>query len=199
MKPTRNVVRWRGLALCCVPKCANTALKWAVLEAEGIPVAARAHRHPRLRLGHPEQAVGLYTAAFLRHPCARLVSLWADKIARDAGPATRALEDAGFRVGMTFRAFAERAVARRYGDVHLRPQTDFLAPRMHFLGRVERLGEDWARLQQRFPALPDLGRHNVAAGDDWQRYCRGDLRMAIERHYVADLAVWSEAKGDVIP
>lgn len=195
MRPTDNVVRYRGLALCCVPKAANTSQKWAVLQAQGIAPEYRRHRHKALNLGRPDQTAGYYTAAFVRHPCARLYSAWHDKVRRRKGPASARLEALGFRIGMAWPDFVVQACGRAHEDVHIRPQVDFLPARLDFLGCVEHLREDWAKLQARFAWLPDLGRHNSAANNQWQDACPPEIRDVIERCYAADHALWLSALG----
>src|SRR5690606_19645486 len=60
-----TVSRYRGLALCTIPKNACTSMKQAILEIEGIPEWVPEHRnHPALRLATIDQVGDLFTAAF---------------------------------------------------------------------------------------------------------------------------------------
>jgi hypothetical protein len=196
--PPINVARVLDLAICCVPKCANTAIKWALLDAQGVPLANRRHRHAQLSLGAPEETAGYYTAAFLRYPAARLYSAWHDKIRQRNGPASRRLEAMGFRIGMSFDAFVHAVIAQDCEDMHLRPQIDFLAPVMDFIGTVESIAYFWPKLQARFPWLPALTQENISANNAWRAHCGPELLAWINRHYAEDVARWSQAQREVL-
>lgn len=187
----RLIARVRGLALVCIPKNANTSMKIALLWAQGIepPEDAKAlHSHPSLNMGG--ETDGMYVAAFLRHPAARLVSCWQNKIMHDAGESTRNLLRHGFRMGMEFSAFARIAVKVAEKDLHLRPQVDFLPDRLDFVGRVETLDADWSRLQRRFDWLLDLECANESVCGDWKPHCDAATLRLIKRRYARDLDRW---------
>ena len=182
-----KIARVRELAVVCIPKNGNSSIKRALLRGVGVKPPwdeHGLHRHPSLNLGADPE--GRYTAAFLRHPAARLVSCWADKICRDRGRSTRHLVMLGFRVGMGFPAFARHATRVSNRDVHLRPQSDFLPKRLDFIGRVETLDRDWARLQERFPWLPDIGRYNETVRGAWEPHCDAETLRVIQAHYSED-------------
>ena len=199
MSVPKHVIRVRGIGICCIPKCANTSIKAAVLQSMGYDPEAllrggALHRHPALNLGTRNEVGALYVAAFVRHPVARLVSAWADKIARHDGRATDTLVKLGFRVGMPFAEFAWLACQNAGRDVHIRPQVDFVARHVNLLGRVETLDRDWRRLRDRCPWLPALGRWQ-ATGADWRDCCDEQTAALICGAYEEDWTLWRQA-GD---
>lgn len=135
---------------------------------------------------------GCFVVAFVRHPLDRLVSAWADKC--QPGGMTPRLKTLGFFEGMDFPAFVSHAAQHRDSDHHLRCQADFLMAGerlcVDYLGRFERLDQDWARVQAMF-GLADLPHRNKSPRRGrWQRYYRHrELRIQAEKMYHRDLVL----------
>jgi hypothetical protein len=88
---------------------------------------------------------------FVRHPVSRLYSCWNNKLIESDRLLPR-FEAMGARLGMSFEAFAD-LVARspdETSDIHFRSQQAIVTFRGRvlpgFVGRVETLDADWARL-----------------------------------------------------
>lgn len=159
MRRRKNTANVRGLSLCCIPKNASTAIKYAILTGAGQDPAAvpNYHSHPGLHLSKPWRATG-YTAAFLRDPVARAVSNWFNKLHRNdhSNVSTRALVDKGFWVGMSLDEYIAHLPEALNLDAHTAHQWTYLAESMDWLGTVENIDDGWAWLQRKFPWLPAL-------------------------------------------
>jgi len=191
----RTVIRANGLAIYCVPKNANSSIRRAVLAGLGLDFQQQEnHHHPALRLG-PVADYKAFRVAFLRHPLDRLVSCWADKVARRKPGGSAALERAGFRIGMPFHEFLAALPDRRDRDPHTRPQTAFLPSRVDLLGRVETIEDSWSRLRALAPWLPMLGLWNSSPRRaEWRTYYDRRTQALAESLYAEDLAAWEGAR-----
>lgn len=115
-----------------------------------------------------------FTFAFIRHPWDRLVSALYS-VLRSSTPLDERIQQ-----------YMEAPQL----DSHIRPQSLFLQRRVDFIGRYERLGRDWALLQQQFdlPALTheNKGPHRPAdwraAPIDWDRW---------RPYFAADFELWN--------
>lgn len=188
----QNTCQVRDLAVCCVPKNASTALKYALLESQGIrPDSYRGnpHHHPALGRRLPEQARG-FIVTFLRDPVDRAVSAWRNKLDRDtAPPSTAAMLEAGFRLRMSLDEFVEVLPAAMDLDGHTAPQHCFLPERVDFIGRVEALSDGWAFLRRRFPWLAPIRVLNASNPPA----VPAEIRQRLEELYAEDLALWKSA------
>lgn len=147
----------------------------------------------------PESWRGMFSFAFVRHPLDRFVSAWrmftsgtADepdwRMPADARPLT--IEEFGEIVFDDRIIFDER---RQTFEERIRHHT---IPQTHpyncldqaeFIGRFERLEEDFARVARRLElhaALPHM--HRTRHGG-WRAHVRGDLLAACRNFYEEDL------------
>jgi chondroitin 4-sulfotransferase 11 len=166
------------LAIVCIPKVAGTSIR-ATVEVDPEPMFA-----------HEAQNAGLFVAGFVRNPYDRLVSAWANKT-REITPK---LELLGFREGMRFKEFFWLAEQYATVDHHLAPQHTFLmkGPRLavDYIGRFERLNDDWKRLQMMFD-LPPLKHENKSVRErGFKEYYTGDLGRRAKRLYQRDLSLF---------
>ncbi len=136
---------------------------------------------------------------FLRNPFDRLVSCWADKIAREKKGGTAHLVQVGYKVGMTFTQFVEHCIKNRDRDVHTKAQIFFYPTQseVNFWGTVENLESDWLRFQTVYPGtLGDLPLKNRSPRvRDWRGYYNYELYQAVKELYFADLAMWCAVTG----
>ena len=96
------------------------------------------------------------------------------------------------RFGMSFDEFVERACAMSDSecDRHLRSQKWFLTDAHglipSFIGRLEFLAEDWARLREQLPCLGEVGHVNRAAYgmNRAEHYSSRALALAQDRYAV---------------
>jgi hypothetical protein len=153
-----------------------------------------------------------FTFAFVRSPWDRLVSCYSDKILSSAvledgsrDVEHRAIHDrAGLPENMEFDEFARR-VARipdRTANRHFRSQHTFLCDRNlrllpDFIGRYERLGEDFAAIQERLhtPRL-ELPRVRRSERRPFQEYYTDDLRRIVAERYQTDISMFGYSFDD---
>lgn len=176
-----------GVEYLSVPKCACTSIKTALAESDGV-LLKRVHgaRHWRRC---PGDFVPCLVFSFVRHPLTRLVSGWRNKL--QTGLA-RTIAGCPLPVDASFREFARwvtgQAPAR--ANRHWMPQTLILAgQRVDFLGRFERIAEDWQRLRDEF-GLPELAQMNQSPGAREEVPLDRATRERIARFYADDLRAY---------
>src|SRR5215468_5087192 len=157
-----------------IPKVAFTSIKTALAEILGISL--RSTGGDPHRLGWPTAEIssshsaplfpGLFAFAFVRNPWDRLVSCYRDKIRGEVdgytyftirpGVANCLARFDAFVPGMSFSDFvaAVSSIPDEEADAHFRSQHTFLANdegkiSVDFLGRFERLADDFRLVQKR--------------------------------------------------
>jgi hypothetical protein len=215
------VGRLRRFVYAYVPKAACTSLKLWMATVEGLvppgstQVMGGVHSllKPQAALGslppHEAEAIlrdrAWFKFTFVRHPLARLVSAYLDKVVPAKATAARLIrcyqiQDpnaawwqrllARVRIdaqrSLTFRELVKQLACERPEelDEHFRPQSLLLGGLpLDFVGRVERIDEDFAFVQRRLDTNVPLAHkkrqsYTVAAGDfvaDWPAEAfRGD-------------------------
>ena len=151
--------------------------------------------------------------AFVRDPWDRLVSCYRDKIewgaimedGRRNDPKTRGLYlGPGFEKQMSFEEFARKvaAIPDRKANRHFRSQHAFLCNRKgelipDFIGRFERLSEDFAELMERIgaskAALPHVRKSKAS---DHRTYYSQELAQLIGRRYARDAELFGYRFGE---
>ena len=152
-----RIVHWTqyNLVYIRVPKCGNRSIRKSIPDPEY-------HRVDLVRLD--KRFPGCTSFSFVRNPWARLVSTWANKIDALGTNHDTMIEGVhrGFvekglpmRGAMPFEEFAEVACAfpDAKTEKHLRSQCSFVVREGEvvpdFLGRVEKMADDWERLAAR--------------------------------------------------
>jgi len=131
---------------------------------------------------------------FVRNPFDRLVSCWFDKSQREKmfNPFTRY----GLYHKMPFGEFVKIVcnMPDNRANQHWRRQTydlmiddKILVP--EFVGRYERLHEDWKVIQERVSGLPDLPHANKADHKPYQEYYTPEIQDIVSHRYAQDLKV----------
>lgn len=171
------------LAVCAIPKVASTAIRKTIgLERGEYP--------DWYATAWEAQEQGYFVAGFVRHPLDRLVSAWADKTSEDNS--TGRLRDLGFYEGMPFGEFVYHAHEddRYEEDLHLQPQSRYIWHQRRFcfdfVGRFERLEEDWNWLSMIFK-LPALPIENKSNRTPWQDYYDRETIDLAYKMYGCDL------------
>lgn len=129
--------------------------------------------------------------AVLRHPAARLVSVWWQKIMQD-GKADLC-ETHGIPKGTAWPEFIARVseIEDREADPHIRSQCFDRFWRGRYLPETVLKIEApdwWARLRRIIPALPEkMPRENASGAPDWREHCSTDDLRRIAIRYHADL------------
>jgi hypothetical protein len=180
------VARKYSLAYLQVPKAACTSLRAAIcllnhpeLDPAQVTSDEWVHKHREmndiLRPGTRELEK-LFRFTFVRHPYARFVSFYRNKIAEPDSPAVaKRFGKQGFTAGMSIDAALGviEATPIRQLDPHLIPQVDLIyrggSSLVEFIGRVERLGEDIKVVENRAGISLNLPHLNRAAGGGVER------------------------------
>jgi hypothetical protein len=203
-----------------IPKVACSSIMSAFVDALGIdfpadewkPEVFQTHKWDHLFDRHavviesslPPPYNRYWSFAFVRNPWDRLVSCYAEKIRPDGDPenfvngVSRVLLPFGvFRPGMSFDDFA-RAVAEipdSEAEPHFMSQHRFITRRsgaltVDFVGRFERLNEDFATIQQRISQPLALGHLLKSRRGDYKGYYYGGLRKVVAARYAEDIALF---------
>lgn len=187
-----------------VPKTASTSILKILLEAEGADVSS-------LPLTLHEYTIKMYSQddfskvpdyfsfAFVRNPFERVVSTYKNMYKKDPNrwsTFTNYLfgwfkEDKGFAY---FVQKGPTQISDSWADEHCVSQHVIVCdqegnPYVDFIGRFERLAEDWKVVQKR-TGLPDLPHLNRTVKDDWRDYYTVELVEMVYRRYQKDIEVF---------
>jgi hypothetical protein len=178
-----------GYGYVNVPKAACTSIQTAISSHRNVAIAASPRTCGVLRIVKLQH---LHWFTVVRHPCDRLVSLWADYLTPPYPRESLAANpELSHFVGWSFGSFA-RAIARhdpRRTNAHYAPQTDLLhynsQPLAAQVLRFESLSDDWAELSDRFgiPALPHLRKSDHLP---WQEMYTPELAQMVRHRYADD-------------
>lgn len=191
-----------NLAFVPTPKVANRSIKAAVMTVafpgyNGDPHSPgwsyiRAHT---LSKGHG------FRFGFVRNPLDRLFSLYSQKIVKYERqmkmPSIFWRYGSRFHPNMTFDAFVEAicGIPDWYADQHFRSQHTWFHRKsellVDFVGRFERLDEDWEEVRRRVQAaLPPLPHWNQSEHRPYREaYSKRTLALA-SRRYERDIALF---------
>lgn len=157
-----------GVAYCVNSKVANTAILRALLRVEE-PGVEHPNPHDKSVKGRyvssrrPEKAELVFS--FVREPIERFKSFYRNKFLDYNEGEKFELHNylfGRFHPDMSADMVAELAcrIPDRIADVHFRSQSYTLRgldDKTDFIGRIESMAEDWARLRSIVPGLPELG------------------------------------------
>lgn len=176
-----------------IPKVANSSIKARIIEMKGLPPSERPHaRESGLTHITPHNVAGRedwFRFTFVRNPWDRAVSLWSDKCGENSDVD---LAPYGLPRGIGFDEFV-RVIAGfqdKYAEIHFKSQASLL---MHnnrllpdFVGRFERLNEDWARILKIMDLDPDqhgLPHHRASTHKEYRSYYTPFLAQLVEERY----------------
>ena len=168
------------IAIACVPRIANTAIKYAVLTSLGHSLGERAksyRKHPALRLCYANKAIteNYKVYACVRDPFDRLLSVGAGGVIEDMNPE------------MSFDAFVIEYMTPEIlqTDRHAAPQSDFI-PDQAIILRYEMIKDDWAKIKKVWPGLVNLKLINASMRGDVQEYKTPELKQKCRELYAID-------------
>lgn len=187
-------LRDHGLVFVQIPKVATTSMRAALAAHIGHDDAWVGSRYELN--AYPAEirklARGRFSFAFVRNPLERLHSAYVNKVADPVDPGINLFKRHGISLDMPFPDFV-RAVVRlpeNRCDLHLRSQHRFITDRrgtvVDFVGRFERLDEDWSHLRERFgvPALPE---RNVSSRAEYEDAYTPELARLVADRYRRDI------------
>lgn len=170
-----SVWRLNGVAAVPLPKVASSSIVQTLVKGG----AEQARK--------PEE--GDFVFAFVRCPFSRVSAVWRCLVADPPGGDLPLLPVAK---GTTFEAFVDQ-LPGLLGNAHLTPQSRLLSGiDLDFVGRFERLSEDWMKLAEAFD-LPPLKHLNRYQGSEEGVYGMRTCAL-VEALYAADIEMWDRAR-----
>lgn len=179
------LARSAGLAYLQIPKAACTSFKVAIalknrpeLHDQVMERVMKIHVRPEwsdIVEANDPALKSLLRFTFVRNPLSRFLSFYRNKI-HEATILAPEIKEAGFTLGMTMKQTLERIAKTRPRDLdpHIAPQHWFIfdgkEPRVSFIGQIERMDEDLAKLEKLSGVYLDIGRHNQSGGDETKSF-----------------------------
>jgi hypothetical protein len=201
-----------------IPKVACTSIKTALAPIVGVRLEDSAGNPHEARWPTPPPPAragplfpGLFAFAFVRDPWERLVSCYRDKIRGEApgytfftirpGVANCLARHDAFVAGMSFDDFARAAasIPDDEADPHFRSQHTFVTDdagriAVDFVGRHERLAEDWDRVARRIGLPPvALPRLQAAPAMPYAAFYTDETRRIVAARYRGDVELFGYA------
>ena len=178
-----------------IPNAASPAVAAAVHRIEAdigeadAEEALRRSRRPRLPAGERSR----FKFAFVRDPFARLASLYMRTVARESpSPEFTHYLWGALRLDLGFDAFARTVcqIPDALADRRVRSQSRLVCPRgeplVDFVGRFERLEEQFEPLRRRYGLAP-LRRADAGADRDYRELYTEELVELVARRYAEDI------------
>jgi chondroitin 4-sulfotransferase 11 len=147
----------------CIPKNASRSLLRVLVNVGGV----RLGKDARDRI---TQQTPKLSFAFVRHPEARVISAWRNKVLNPPPTTVKLMKGSpGLRAGMALNDFVEwlaEATQRKKINEHWRPQSDFVCGGdgkvvANFVGKVERLEADFEQVRAQVGTLDPIPRLNA--------------------------------------
>ena len=188
-RPLWHVASDAPVAYLVNPKTASRALLRAIHHDKAGSASVDSLRQHRLR---PDQRA-CFRFTFVRDPFARLASFYMDKIVGNAAGA--GLEHylwGALRVDLGFDVLAQAVcqIPDVLADRHFRSQHCMACPdgkpQVDFIGRFERLAEQFEPIRQRY-GLPALGRRNASPAYDHRDLYTEELVERVATRYAEDI------------
>jgi len=194
--------KYRTVAMC-IPKCANTSIKRALMDATGRtgnPHGPKKFTYCSKWTAHFKYKK-FFTFAFVRNPYARIYSCWKNKVRGDRfhksfrrfgiGPNTSFDQF----VDIVFRwpdSLSEQHFRSQFSELYLVDIAKHPVLVPDFIGKVETIDCDWMLVQEvcikSGLKLPDLGHENhTGAGDDYRQHYNPATRGMVATRYQHDL------------
>lgn len=191
-----------------VPKTAGKS----VLAAFGLPMLGQNYTRPLPHIRDPyghrslasqagDPAFGYFKFGFVRNPWDRLVSAFFYLDAGGCNAFDQAYRAAHLAVyGGDFLAFAAN-LERHLGAAHFRPQVDWLCDAegqvlADFVGRYERLDQDFARVARRLSLPAELARLNGSLHQPYATHYDARAKARVAALYADDIRVFGYAFGE---
>lgn len=135
----------------------------------------------------PAECASYFSFAFVRNPWDRMVSIFCHKDPNLVMHAAAAGVDLH---SLSFDQFL--GYAREVAHVHLLPQAKFIydergASLVDFLGRFERLEQDFAVVKERLQVDVALARYNRSSHENYRTYYNGQRRRLVAELYREDI------------
>ena len=185
-----------------VPKSANSSIRKSI--PSGVESKVDITRLGKLYPGY-------LSFSFVRNPWARLVSAYTEKIRVEGtqeekfvGGVYKGLlaMDPSFRVGMSFEQFAEITCgfSDQETEKHFKSQCYFLVRNgvvvPDFVGRLESMQEDWARLMEMGKLTDSIGHWNKSRHGHYSEFYNERLKNMVADRYRDDIETFGYEFGE---
>jgi hypothetical protein len=144
---------------------------------------------PQLRELLPPECRGYFTFSVVRNPWERMVSTYANK---DPDMLMHARAQGLELEGLSFEEFLEKT--ENFQHIHLLPQHEFIydqqgTPLVDFIGRFERLAEDFQRICARLGVDGGLPHRNPSRHRPYRDYYDNTTQDMVAQRYRRDIAL----------
>jgi hypothetical protein len=204
-EPAIFVPKNKPWAWVVVAKCASNSIRYCVHKKLGLPQTTQArHRIQRLASRAELTRVRRFRFAFVRDPWRRLLSCYVDQI---VGKNRNKLlwyalhaSGLGFASSMSFDRFV-RLIAElpdNRSNAHTASQFNLLSYNgkliVDFAGHMDRIKEDWAKLQKQFGFCDLPHRHSTGANPS--EYYTDELTELVAKRYACDIEAFGPKEPD---
>jgi len=185
----------RGLVYLSTPKAACTSIKAALQRRWREDTGMQNERPPVIQRQLAIEMTNMFRFSFVRNPWDRLVALWANKIENQRAQRAESSDFTGLATSLSFAQFVRRCLAGppHCGNQHVVPYSTILYWQgqcvADFVGRFERLQEDWAKLDARFRLGP-LPALNASRRRPYREMYDSHLRDLVGRFYARDIELF---------
>jgi chondroitin 4-sulfotransferase 11 len=173
-----------------IPKTAGTSVVSALFGGASRHVPYFEYEH-----ANPRKFQRFFKFAFVRNPWDRLVSTYSFLRRGGMNEQDRMWSERNLSVYQDFASFVRGWVSEEnvWSWVHFVPQTHFIlnhqgAVMVDYVGRFERLGEDFAYVATRLGRDIRLGKTNESAHRHFSSYYDEETREIVRRVYARDIA-----------
>jgi len=192
------------IIFCCLPKVANTSIKFAISEAKKLkkhPVNIHQHPYFQNRTLHSLAAIhslrqkvpDLLMIAIVRNPFARLASCWRSKMWKSP----LRMPELNVPLRCSFEKFAKAVCKQKdiNSNMHYRSQHFGMFFKDKFLPthwyRLENLTPAWKEIQSlsasRGLILPDIKHTNRSGVKNWRNHYTQEIYQSVRKRFQRDL------------
>jgi len=185
----------------CIPKCANTSIKVALLQGMGVKFTDRTvQRHPAFRFAGPQELSdprynNWYSFTIVRNPWERAVSCWTQKVKRRGWNNNfHGFDKFGVTDNTSFEKFVRiiAGVPDAESNIHFQSQMDLISWKGRILpkhiARMETLTVDWKHIKNTGRLeLPDLEHHTISEHPHYRQMYTAETQDLIRQRYGMDI------------
>jgi len=197
--PNNIILPEYKLAIMCVPKNANTALKWSLIRTFDLSANDKPHSPDLFQYVSKEYILDQKSwmkFAVIRHPVNRVVSCWKEKVTNREELFSGFKKHKGIKLNQSFEQFVDIIckIPDKKADLHFRSQywhlfaDDTFVP--NFWADIKKLSQRWNEIKDRIKdfcglELSDLTWENTTDYiKEWPNIDSETLNKIKERYYL---------------